>query len=213
MTGLLSTPPATGVVLAGGASSRLGRDKALESVNGKPMLAHVVESLDVICSQVLVAGDPKGREAISLPQGVRWISDRYVEKGPLAGLHAGLSEAEHDLIVAVACDMPLINGMLLALLLRTAQEGQGLYDAVVPRVGGRLQTLHAVYARSSVRQAEELLTTESRPSLHDLVSRLKVRYVDEEELRLFDRDLRSFLSVNTEDDLDRLNKLLGRESP
>lgn len=177
------------------------------------MLAHVVESLDIICSQVLVAGERKGRESVPLPEGVRWVSDRYTDKGPLAGLHAGLNEAEHELVVAVACDMPLINGMLLALLLRAAQEGQGLYDAVVPRVGGRLQTLHAVYVRSSLQQAEELLATESKPSLHDLVSRLRVRYVDESELRPFDQDLRSFLSVNTGDDLDRLNKLLGRESP
>ena len=210
-TPLMRPPPATGVVLAGGASSRLGRDKALATVGGRPMLTRVADAVSVACSETLVAGDPTGREDLELPGGARWIPDRYAGKGPLAGLHAGLAEARHDLVVAVGCDMPFLNGLLLVLLLRVAEEDRELYQAVVPRVGGRLQPLHAVYHRSCVRQAEELLDTEESPahSLHDLVSRLRVRYVEEDELRPFDPELRSFLSVNTEEELERAERLLG----
>ena len=175
------------------------------------MLTRVADAVSVACSETLVAGDPTGREDLELPGGARWIPDRYTGKGPLAGLHAGLAEARHDLIVAVGCDMPFLNGLLLVLLLRVAEEDRQLYQAVVPRVGGRLQPLHAVYHRSCARQAEELLATEASPahSLHDLVSRLRVRYVEEDELRTFDPELRSFLSVNTEEELERAERLLG----
>ena len=210
-TPLMRPPSATGVVLAGGASSRLGRDKALATVGDRPMLTRVVDAVSVACSETLVAGDPTGREELELPGGARWIPDRYTDKGPLAGLHAGLAEAHHDLVVAVGCDMPFLNGLLLVLLLRVAEEDRQLYQAVVPRVGGRLQPLHAVYHRSCARQVEELLATEASPapSLHGLVSRLRVRYVEEAELRPFDPELRSFLSVNTEEELERAERLLG----
>jgi molybdopterin-guanine dinucleotide biosynthesis protein A len=197
-------PPATGVILAGGRSSRLGRDKALEEVGGKPMLQRVAEAVAYACTEVVIVGEQAGREGAPLPQGTRWTQDREPGRGPLGGLHAGLAEAKHDLVLAVGCDMPFLNPFLLALLLQT--QAQGPWEAVVPRVGGRLQPMHAVYRRSIAPKAEGLLRTSEKAGLHDLLAMLSTYFIDESSLRPFDRELHSFWSVNTEEDLEQARR-------
>lgn len=203
---MLIRTESTGLVLAGGASSRLGRDKAREAVAGKVLLVHAVEAVTAVCSEVLIAGERAGREDLDLPSGARWVPDIHPGRGPLAGLHAGLAAARYDITLAVGCDMPFLNPLLLASLVRLAPG----HEAVVPRVGGSLQTLHAVYTHACLAHAEALLAEPGRlASLQDLIGLLRVRYVDEGEMRLLDPDLRSTFSVNTKEDLAQAQRLLG----
>ncbi len=204
--------PTTAVVLAGGRASRLGRDKALEEVGGSPLLARVVAAVSVISGDIVIVGDnDASRRAVTLPvAGVRWTQDRYGgERGPLAGLHAGLSEATHDLVVAVACDMPFLNPLVLASLVQAA--GRGANEAVVPRIDGRPQPLHSVYRKEPVgeRAAELLEESDRAPGIQDLLRRLRAEYVDQEQIALLDSELRSFRSVDTEVDLAEARRLAG----
>jgi molybdopterin-guanine dinucleotide biosynthesis protein A len=203
-------PKATGLVLAGGRSSRLGRDKAREEVGGRPLLLRAVDAVALACDDVLIAGDLAGREGLPLPAGVRWAPDLYPNRGPLGGLHAGLMAARHDYLLMAGCDMPFLDPLLLQLLVRLAPRHQ----AVVPRVQGRLQPLHAVYARSCLPIVDQLLARPGRTaSLQDLVSLLRVRYVEEPEMRPSDPDLRSTFNINTEEDLARARRLVGAARP
>ena len=212
----MTGPPDRGitvVVLAGGAASRLGRDKALEPVGGRPMLVRVVEALYEIATDVVVVGDRSGREDLQLPGDVRWTIDRYPDRrGPLAGLHAGAAEAKHEVLLAVGCDMPFINPIVFAVLVHALESGP--QEAVVPRIEGRPQPLHAVYQRGPVIEcaARLLDDPDGRPGVQDLIRLLRVRYLGEDELTPFDPDFRSFESVDTQDDLDRIRALTG-ESP
>ncbi|MBI4236266.1 MAG: molybdenum cofactor guanylyltransferase [Chloroflexi bacterium] len=199
------TPQATGVVLAGGWSARLGRDKARERIGDIPLLRRVVDAVACACAEVLLAGEQAGREEITLPAEVRWVPDIHPGRGPLGGLHAGLVAARHDYVLAVACDMPFLHPPLLELLVSLASG----HEAVVPRVQGRLQTLHAVYARSCLPVVEGLLAGPGAPSLHDLVSHLRIRYVEEQEVRRLDPDLRSLFNINSEEDLALAQQALG----
>ena len=185
------------------------RDKAVIPVAGVPMLKRVADAVAAVCTEVIVVGEQAGRETVELPDNSRWISDTIPGKGPLGGVHAGLAAASHDLVFAVSCDRPLLNSWLITALFGIMQEDAvGLYSAAVPRIGSVSQTLHAVYRRSCVDEAERLLKEEERPSLQSLLRRLRTWYIEEPRLKTFDPDLRSLLSVNTQQDLERAERLL-----
>ena len=185
------------------------RDKAVIPVAGVPMLKRVADAVAAVCTEVIVVGEQAGREELELPDNSRWISDTMPGRGPLGGVHAGLAAASHDLVFAVSCERPLLNAWLITALFGIMQEdGVQLYSAAVPRIGNVSQTLHAVYRRSCVDEAERLLKEEERPSLQSLLRRLRTWYIEEPRLKTFDPDLRSLFSVNTQQDLDRVERLL-----
>src|SRR2546430_13569094 len=105
----------SGVVLAGGSSRRMGRDKALMTLGGEPLVVRAVRLLSGVCSDVAVAsGD--GRRLDGAGLGVRQVADVVPDAGPVAGIAAGLEAARHALVAVVAVDMPDANPALLALL-------------------------------------------------------------------------------------------------
>ena len=185
------------------------RDKAVIPVAGVPMLKRVADAVAAVCTEVIVVGEQAGRETVELPDNSRWISDTMPGKGPLGGVHAGLAAASHDLVFAVSCDRPLLNSWLITALFGIMQEDAvQLYSAAVPRIANVSQTLHAVYRRSCVDEAERLLREEERPSLQSLLRRLRTWYIEEPRLKTFDPDLRSLFSINTQQDLERAERLL-----
>ncbi|MDP8977916.1 MAG: molybdenum cofactor guanylyltransferase, partial [Actinomycetota bacterium] len=127
----------TGLVLAGGDSTRMGRDKALLRLGGRTLVERAVAVLADCCDPVLVAsGD--GRR---LPgPGVEQVADRS-GAGPLAGILGGLERSPHPLVAVVAVDMPYASAAVLRAL---AAQWRG-EPAVVPSVAGRLEPLHAVW--------------------------------------------------------------------
>lgn len=180
----------TGIVLAGGRSSRLGRPKALACVGGEPIIVRVVRALRAVCDEiVVVANDP----AIAQPlDAVRVVCDEMPYEGPLAGIASGLAAATTDPCVVVACDMPFIDPAVIARLTRLCDD----VDAVVPRgPDGVPQPLHAVYRRTSETAIRSALSGGERRA-RAIVGLLEVRYHDEP-------DGRSWWNVNTPDDLQR----------
>lgn len=168
-----TVPPLSGVVLAGGASTRMGRDKATVRIDGMRLVDRAVSALQECCAEVLVASGGRRRLAhLSVPQ----IADAQPGAGPLAGLVAGLETARHPLVAVVAVDHPWPSATLLQHL--AAQwEGEA---AVVPSVGGRLQPLHAVWARRSA-VALRLLLAGGVLGVTGAAVRLGARIVEEDD--------------------------------
>jgi molybdenum cofactor guanylyltransferase len=131
----------SGLVLAGGASRRMGRDKAFVEVAGVRLLDRVLAVLDGLCDEVLVASG-SGRR---LEVGRGEVADVLPGGGPLAGIVAGLEAATHPLVAVVAVDLPYASAAVLRVL-ADCWTGE---PAVVPVVGGRLQPLHAVWFRDA----------------------------------------------------------------
>ncbi|MBP1764974.1 MAG: mobA 3 [Firmicutes bacterium] len=115
----------TGIVLAGGRSSRMGKDKAELPWQGGTMLSAAVDKLALFCKEIIVVGPQR-----TLERNVRWTQDRYVGKGPLAGLHAGLEEASDDSVLVVPCDMPTLPVRVLEEIIKVAETGE--FDVVLP---------------------------------------------------------------------------------
>ncbi|MFQ5859989.1 MAG: molybdenum cofactor guanylyltransferase [Dehalococcoidia bacterium] len=190
-------------MLAGGEGLRLGQPKARLVLAGEPLLHRVLRALHQITERLLVVATP-GQE-LTLPSGLAAtvVRDLVAGQGPQMGLYTGLraSETEHNLVVG--CDLPFLNLGLLGYLLSLAPG----YDAVVPCPGGAPQQLHAVYARSCLGPLESLLGEGNR-KLGLLLSRVRVRSVEDEELAQYDPQGCSFFNVNTAEDLAQAHSLV-----
>ncbi|MGO0122126.1 bifunctional molybdenum cofactor guanylyltransferase MobA/molybdopterin-guanine dinucleotide biosynthesis adaptor protein MobB [Desulfothermobacter acidiphilus] len=164
---------ATGVVLAGGKSSRMRKNKALLEWEGEPMVARVVRVLREVFPEVIIVGDPE------LYQGWadRVVSDVFLGAGPLAGIHAGLLYASREAIFVSACDLPFIDARLARGIVEYLQG----FDAAIPCVGGRLEPLYAAYRRSCLELATRYLRS-GRRRVVSFIGEVKVRYLTEVNL-------------------------------
>jgi molybdopterin-guanine dinucleotide biosynthesis protein A len=185
--------PLTGIVLAGGRSSRFGSDKASALLAGRPMLQWVISAAAQVCDPiVLVTAKPQDLPPLESPVELRHVTDRYPESGPLAGLVTGMAVAESELCFAASCDTPLLRPGLIAML-REAAPG---HDVVCPEVDGYLQPLAAIYRVPLCLPLFEEHVRGGRLGLHDAFATLNVRVVSEAEVRATDPALDSFLNVN-----------------
>lgn len=162
---------ATAIVLAGGESRRMGKNKALLPVNGRPMIEHVCAQLRNQFDQILVSADEAEKYAF-----LEWdvVRDRIPGWGPLMGMASALERSANDLNFVVACDMPDID-MTFARCLLSAARG---YDAVVPRTGARLfEPLFAVYRKTVLRVMRDLLKAGER-RIRPVFDHCRVKYIE-----------------------------------
>jgi len=177
-------------ILAGGESRRMGRNKALLPLGGRPLIAHIVAIAQSLSEDVIVVTKtPEVYEFLGVPL----VTDRHEGVGPLAGLHAAFDATSCPWVIALACDMPFVSRDLLNYLLRCRTD----VDVVMPRVGGREEPLHAVYRREPCLSAVERAIRRGERRLISFLPSVRVRYVEEQELRTVDPELRSFWNANT----------------
>jgi molybdenum cofactor guanylyltransferase len=139
------------VILAGGASRRMGRDKSWLTVEGQTLLERQVAIAQAAgAAEVLISGAP-GADYSTLACPV--LFDKYPQCGPLGGIERGLAAAKEDLIVFMAVDMPRTSPEFLDQLLDRCAPGQG----AVPVLGGRIEPLLAAYPKSSHSLAQAML--------------------------------------------------------
>jgi molybdopterin-guanine dinucleotide biosynthesis protein A len=190
------------VILAGGKSTRLGRDKSFLLVDGQPLVARVVERVSFLSDDLIVVTNDAARyEPLALP--ARLVPDERRGEGSLMGIYSGLKAARHPQSLAVACDMPFLSLSLLRYMLSVA-EG---YDVVIPRIGGFLEPLHAVYSKACLPAMDKLLA-QGRRQIIAFFHEVRVRYVEEDKVDRFDPQHLSFVNVNTPEDWERAQLLL-----
>lgn len=213
--------PMSAVVLAGGDSRRMGTDKAfLKMPGGETLIETILSKLAPLSDEtILVTNRTQGYERL----GVKLVVDIYPGKGSLGGIYTGLWAMSHSHGLVVACDMPFLKPSFLRYMLVMAPE----YDVVVPRAvpwGGLkgskeetakehlLHPLHAVYAKSCLEPMKDLLESGDLRII-SFYPRVRVRYVEEGEIDIFDPEHLSFFNINTPADLRRAERLLRNEEP
>jgi len=197
----------TSIILAGGKNIRLGRNKALETIDGKILIERVVERLKPLTSQTLVV---TSQEQLDLPviENTEVLFDQYPGKGPIGGIYTGLLAAKSSHSIVVACDMPFLNIELLGYMV----ELSGPCDAVIPRLEKRMmEPLHAVYSRSCLEGMKDRLER-NELAIHSFLRTIHIRYVDLEELKRLDPHLLSFFNINFQSDLDRAIELIRQSN-
>jgi molybdenum cofactor guanylyltransferase len=183
------------VILAGGKSRRMGRDKLFLEVGGVPLLHRVHDVLARRCAEVIVVGGPARLE------GIRQVQDeRPGGQGPLAGIEAGLAAAEYQLVFVTAADLPFLPAELVGFALERLEERSAF--AVVPRQGATVHPLCAAYDRRVLPRVRSALDGGVRSVRQFLDSLDKVDYI-ERELQRFGDPYLYLMNVNSPEDLDR----------
>jgi molybdopterin-guanine dinucleotide biosynthesis protein A len=175
----------------------MGAPKANLQFRGEPLLPSVVAALGRAAAPVLVVLDAIQVLKYAIPDDVVIVRDRTQDAGPVAGLVAGLNACSSELVVAVGCDMPFLDPLLLRWLVAQAEGA----DAVIPVVDERPQYLHAIY-RVSARGAIDRLLAGGARSLRAIAAGLETRYVTPPA-----GSNRSFTNVNTPAELRRAEQL------
>jgi molybdopterin-guanine dinucleotide biosynthesis protein A len=196
----------TGVVLAGGFSTRFGEDdKALAAVDGEPMLVRVVDRLGEAVDSVVVNCRADQREAFETALNradcstpVEFAIDPTPDQGPLAGIRTAFEGVESEYTAVVACDMPWVDPALLDGLFERAAG----HDAAVPeRQDGHLQPVQAVYRTNTMRTVATAQLADDRRSLHDALGKLDVVVLSADELPDISM-WKSLRDVNTREEIN-----------
>jgi molybdenum cofactor guanylyltransferase len=190
-------PGCTGVLIAGGRATRMGGvPKGLLRVGGEPIAARALRLFgELFDAALVVANDPAPYAAL----GATIVPDAVAGKGAPGGVHAALAAARTEWVFTAACDMPfLAPGPIAWLAARRTRA-----PAVLVRFGGRLEPLHAFWARGCLPVVEGLLRA-GHPSLQELARAVSAHVVDEAEWRTVDPAGRAFENANTPDDAARL---------
>jgi molybdenum cofactor guanylyltransferase len=179
-------PRAGVLILAGGDSRRMGRDKALLPVHGQPMIASISEQLKPLFEEIVVSAErPDAYAFLGLPVA----ADAEPGQGPLMGIASGLPRMTHDVNFVTACDIPRINLSFVNRLIKLVAG----FDIVLPYYDeGQYEPLFAVYRKTVVPKAAQILTAGGR-SILDLLNRVKVNLI-----KMPDRNL--IRNINTEED-------------
>jgi molybdopterin-guanine dinucleotide biosynthesis protein A len=193
----------TGAVLAGGRSTRMGANKALLEFGGSRLIDRLVHTLRPLFQEVLIiANDPDAYAHLGVPV---W-PDRIPDSGSLGGIYSALFHSTSPQTFCIACDMPFPSRAVIAHL---RDLGPG-YDIVVPRTADGYQPLHAVYGKACLPHMEALIRAR-RLKIDGVFPSVRLRAVEEDELRALDSSLLCFVNVNTPEELEAAVRLAARE--
>jgi molybdopterin-guanine dinucleotide biosynthesis protein A len=188
----------TAIVLAGGRSSRFGRDKLAEPIDGRPLLDHAIEAVRPHSTEILVVAAP-GATPI-LPDGARLIHDPVAFEGPLGGLLAGLRAAVEPVVLVIGGDMPSLVGAVLDSML--VELDAPPVDAVVLEHDGRPRPLPMVVRRERALAAADRLVGAGERRLRAIGEALETRIVPEATWRPLDPDGLTVRDIDIPADLD-----------
>jgi molybdopterin-guanine dinucleotide biosynthesis protein A len=199
-------PDVTGIILAGGRSSRFGSDKASALLHGRPLLHWVLAAVGSVAGEVVVVrAAGQVLPLLAGTPGVRVVDDVLSAEGPVVGLLSGLRTVATPLAVVASCDVPLVQPAVLHLLLDTLGEA----DAAVPLVGGRGQPLVAAYRVAPALAALESALDRGERGLQRALAPLRAVEVGEAALDQADPGLLSFHDVDEPSVLDALERRLS----
>ncbi|NOX18383.1 MAG: molybdenum cofactor guanylyltransferase [Chlorobi bacterium] len=203
----------TGIILAGGKSVRMGENKSLLKLNGKTAIGRTVDLMKSVFENVLIiTNTPEEYSFLDLPK----FKDIYEYKGPLAGIHSGLTHSKTERNFIISCDIPLMKAEMIRYIVDFKTEK----PITVCRADGFIQQLAGRYSKSVLREAEEFLKeneTETRApkqskrkcKVHSLLNAAGAEIINAEELDFYDEYL--FFNMNRKEDYEKIvDKLGGR---
>ncbi|MBL7898849.1 MAG: molybdenum cofactor guanylyltransferase [Crocinitomicaceae bacterium] len=177
----------TVLILAGGKSTRMGQDKGLMELDGKPMISYVIDVAKKISERILIVANLESYNQFNLPV----IKDVVVEKGPIGGIYSGLKKSETEYNLVLSCDIPFIHQGVLEFLVESSTG----YDITVASQEGKLHPLVGVYRKTCLPVIKKHLN-EDKLKLTLLFDELKTRLVEMDDFLST-----NFRNINSKSDL------------
>lgn len=182
-----------GVILAGGKSRRFGSNKAFAEINGRLLIERVIAVLGSVFEElIIITNDPDEYAALGLPMH----EDLIKGLGPIGGIYTGLEKLQNPKGFFVACDMPFMNEKLI----RHMVDISNGFEAVVPKIDWKMEPLHAIYAKDCLPAIRELMAS-GECMINRFFQKIHVRFLKEEEIKIYDPFFRSFYNINKPDEL------------
>ncbi len=178
----------TGIILAGGKSSRMGTDKGVVEINKKKIIQYVIDVLKEVSDEILIIANNDNYNEL----GFKVYPDKVKECGPLGGIYTGLFHSSNELNVIISCDTPLITKEVLLSLIENIDDN----EIIVSRENGNVHPLCAVYKKQSILKLKKQLEN-GHLKLKEVLTKFKTKYQD------FDNEA-IFFNLNTQEDVGKL---------
>ncbi len=180
-------------ILTGGLSKRFGKDKMKEPlINGKRMPCYIGEKLKILSDDLFTVG----KKVCDFKN----YKDLKMVNSPLSGIYTALYYSKHEYVFIVAGDLPFLNVGVVKILLKKLENNE--VDVITPFVKGFFEPLFSVYRKSLIKKIDEMLK-EKDFKVNNLISSSRYLKVPEDEIKKVDKELTSFLNINTPDDLKK----------
>ncbi|TGV01484.1 molybdenum cofactor guanylyltransferase [Flavivirga rizhaonensis] len=181
----------TGIILAGGKSSRMGTDKGFLILNEKPFIQHSMDALKPLVSEIIIVSDNPDYDIL----GYKRVTDTIKDAGPVAGICSGLEASKTDYNLVLSCDIPLIKtGILDKLIVNTDADS----DIIQIESNGKTMPLIALYKKQCSSIFSNLLKKDER-RLRIAVNQCRVKNIS-----LSYHDYKTTMNVNTKEELKQL---------
>ncbi|MDK2812197.1 MAG: molybdenum cofactor guanylyltransferase [Petrotoga sp.] len=190
------------LLLSGGKSSRFGTNKAMETINGRPLIEQIVKGLKNAFEKVYIIGNVK--EYVFL-QDVFFCEDIIPNKGPLGGLLTGLTCSDSEYNFLTACDMPFLTSEFFEFVNLQKKD----YDVLVPEYNSYLEPLAAVYSKKCLPFINASLKNDQL-KLKSFFPKVKVRIIKETIIREIGEPEKLFFNINYKEDIEKLEMNLER---
>jgi len=189
----------TGIVLAGGKSTRIGMEKAFLRIGDKVIIEEILAKLSRIFPKIMVVTNSP---ASYYYLGVEVVKDILPGKGALGGIYSGLAASETHYNFVLACDMPFISLDLIEYMRKNA-EG---HDVVIPKLNNYFQPLHAIYSKDCIQPIKEQLHRNDL-QVFGFFDRIEVKCISAEEVKMFDPRGIAFFNINTKNDTEEAERI------
>ena len=182
---------ATGIILAGGKSSRMGEDKGLVLLNGKPMVQYIIEVLKEVVSDIIIISNNESYTKFGIPV----YADIMKDKGPVGGIYTGLYNSTTELNFCISCDVPMISSDFILWLLKRS----GNASITLPMYKDKVHQMIGVYSKQVLSNFKES-TEKGHLKLSQVNSDMACEIIDiEKEYANFDELI--FSNINTKNEL------------
>lgn len=181
-------------ILAGGKSSRMGSEKGLVHLLGKPFVVHILETLKTLTPNIAILSNTDLYNHFGYPV----YSDIIKEKGPLSGIHTGLVNSKHEFNLFVSCDVPLVNTDLLKFLVNSINSYN---DTYIIEHNGTTEPLCGIYSKKSTEVIKELLY-KNELSVHQALQHLSTELLDVSNHSFYTKNI--FCNINSKVELKKL---------
>jgi len=188
----------TGIILSGGKSARMGKNKAFIEIEGTPIVDRIHGLFKNLFKEIIIVTNQK--ELFTNVDAKIYI-DIFPNRGVLGGLYTGLFFSSFEHSFCVACDMPFLKRSVIEFLISKRSN----FDVVVPMTKDGLEPLHAIYSKRCLEPIRRLLE-QGRSKVIDLYAMVKVKTIEEHEFFGMDPKKESFINVNTPEDLLSIKK-------
>jgi molybdenum cofactor guanylyltransferase len=178
----------TGVVLAGGQSSRMGEDKSLLPFGEHQMIEFSLQALEPYCKEILISTNTIEHQIFNY----KTINDEYKNIGPIAGIQSALKNVKTDYFIVLPCDSPMVKPEFIKFLISQISEN---IDAVVPQYGSFLEPLFAIYHKRILCKIEKQIK-EKDYKLIEFIKKIKAKIIEVQ-------DRACFVNINTKADYQK----------